>query len=602
MSRRAAVVLALSATAVVALGACGPSHSSSGTHDAGPSSDGAVVDGAPLPHTLESLVITPANQIVQLDLNATGTQAFTVMATYEDGTSDDVTAQATFAAANAAVGTFTGPTLAIPAFTASNAITSPITATLSGMTANAQITVVAYRQTGPQQDFFFILPYQDPNGPVMKPLAFSTAVPALDVFFLMDTTGSMAGEISNLQSALTGTVIPGIKSAVANSEFGVGSLEDFPIEPYGVPNSKSDCGQGLAEPDQPLRVFQTMTTDTGLLSTAVSELSTGSKPIGCGDDLPEGCEEAIYQVATGTGLTTPSPTNIPANTVGKGGAGFRTTSMPVIVAISDAGTHDPITTDVCTVDTPDGVFTVANAYAGAVQTVAHNRQQTKDAVAALCGRVVGISAIPSDGNTYSQSCTATSWMTDLATASGARVPPVAWSAGTRPAGCSATQCCTGQNGAGQSPDANGLCPMVFDVTTTGTGVSTGVVTGIQMLAQFATFDVDSAREGSNADINGVALPTPHTTADFLKSITPTSAVVPTTPAGLPVPTFDTTTFHTVTPGTTVSFAIDAFNDFVMQTDQAQIFRATIQVLAGGCTALDQRDVLILVPPAPVTIN
>ena len=39
-----------------------------------------------------------------------------------------------------------------------------------------------------------------------------------------------------------------------------------------------------------------------------------------------------------------------------------------------------------------------------------------------------------------------------------------------------------------------------------------------------------------------------------------------------------------------------------QTDQAQIFHATIQVLAGGCTPLDQRDVLILVPPTPVVIN
>jgi hypothetical protein len=71
---------------------------------------------------------------------------------------------------------------------------------------------------------------------------------------------------------------------------------------------------------------------------------------------------------------------------------------------------------------------------------------------------------------------------------------------------------------------------------------------------------------------------------------------------LPNPTFDTTTFYNVTPGTKVTFAVDAFNDFVMQTNDAQIFRATIRVTAGGCTALDQRDVLILVPPAPIVIQ
>ena len=79
-------------------------------------------------------------------------------------------------------------------------------------------------------------------------------------------------------------------------------------------------------------------------------------------------------------------------------------------------------------------------------------------------------------------------------------------------------------------------------------------------------------------------------------------MLPPPPPVLPTPTFDATTFHTVTPGTPVGFMVDAFNDFVPQTDHAQIFRATIQVLAGGCTPLDQRDVLILVPPTPITIQ
>ena len=85
------------------------------------------------------------------------------------------------------------------------------------------------------------------------------------------------------------------------------------------------------------------------------------------------------------------------------------------------------------------------------------------------------------------------------------------------------------------------------------------------------------------------------------SIVPLSAVKPTTPPGLPDPVIDLGIggFRDVTPGTVVTFEVTAFNDFVEQTNEAQFFEATIRVLAGGCTPLDERTVLILVPPAPV---
>ena len=47
---------------------------------------------------------------------------------------------------------------------------------------------------------------------------------------------------------------------------------------------------------------------------------------------------------------------------------------------------------------------------------------------------------------------------------GALVPPEAWDVAMRPNGCSAGQCCTGQRGAGEAPDKNGLCPLVFKVS------------------------------------------------------------------------------------------------------------------------------------------
>jgi hypothetical protein len=608
MTTRAGLV-AISIVAAAFAAACGPTHkTSSGTgSDAGPvATDAAPVDTGPLPHTLESIAITPTNPLIQLDLNTESSQGFVAMAEYSDGSAEDVSATATWTVANPMVGAMTGSTLLIPAFTSAGAQTSVISATANGVTGQAQITVVAYRQTGPQTDFFFILPYQDPMGAQSKPLAFSTAVPALDVFFLMDTTGSMTGEIQNLQNALTSTVIPGITTAVANSEFGVGALEDFPISPYGstdpIGTTNDDCRQGTNQPDQPLKLMQPITASTTAVQTGVAALSTmnGNNvvPIGCGDDWPEGSMESIYQAASGSGLTGPSPTSVPANHTGIGGVGFRQGTMPVIVTISDADSHGPDRTGTCTIQ---GFGTQSEQYTGTVAAVAHTTQNTKDALNGICARFVGIAAIQNP-NIYSASCTPESYMTDLATSTGARVPPAAWDVGTRPAGCSESQCCTAANGAGRAPDANGLCPVVFDVSTDGTGVSTNIVTGIQMLTRFAQFTVTDQTIGVGSDTSGNPLPAPHTTADFLKSIQPTSFMVPAAPPVIPDPTFDQTSFYSVTPGTVVSFAVHAFNDFVPQTSQAQIFSATITVLAGGCTPLDQRDVLILVPPMPITIN
>lgn len=580
----------LLALSVVACGPTSKHHSDGGVGDA----DDASVDAAPLPHTLVSLEVTPTNPLIELDLNADGSQGFTVTGHFQDGVDEDVTAQATWAVMNPAVGAMTGSTLLIPAFTAAAAETSLITASVGGLTGQAQITVVAYRRSGTQQDFFFILPYQDPTGQQTKPLDFSTTIPALDVFFLMDTTGSMYGEISNLQSALTGTVIPGIQSAVANTQFGVGALEDFPVDSYGNLHG-SDCGRGGdSTPDQPFKLRQAITNNVSAVQTAVNGLSNGvNAPIGCGNDWPEGGFEAIYQAATGEGLSAPSPTSVPANHTGIGGVGFRAGTMPVIVDVGDAMSHGVGETAVCTYTGESA------AYTGSVATVAHSRAQTKTALANICARVVGIAAIQTS---LTADCSPEEYLRDLATSTGARVPPAAWDVGTRPAGCSATQCCTGQNGAGMAPDADGLCPVVFDVAPNGTGVSTNIVTGIQMLTRFATFDVPTDRQGVMTDVDGNPLPMGYTTADFIKTVAPTSFVLPPPPPVLPNPTFDATTFHNVTPGTQVSFAVNAFNDFVPQTDQAQIFRATIRVLAGGCTPLDQRDVLILVPPTPIVIQ
>ncbi|MDB4953705.1 MAG: hypothetical protein JWO36_1274, partial [Myxococcales bacterium] len=413
------------------------SHKKGAGDDAGTGSDGD--GGGPLPHDLIGITVTPTNPLVELDLNVPGSQPFTATGQFADGVDQDITSQVTWTVANPAVGTITAATLAIPGFAAATAVTSTVTADFVGITGKAQITVVAYRQSGPQQDFFFILPYQDPAGAINKPLNFSTNIPALDVFFLMDTTGSMAGEIANLKSALTNTIVPGIQNAVANSQFGVGSMQDFPIAPYGTANCSA-----ANQPDQPLRLLQPITSSTSAVQAGVSALSTANgQPIGCGNDWPEGGIESIYQAATGNGLSSPAPTNIPANHTGIGGVGFRAGTMPVVVTITDAMSHGPGESASCVIFGQ----TQTLPYGGAVAAVAHSRAQTKTALANVCARVVGVAAIQT---AYPAACSGQEYLEDFATSTGARVPPAAWDVGVRPAGCAANQCCTDYNGAGRA--------------------------------------------------------------------------------------------------------------------------------------------------------
>lgn len=527
-------------------------------------------------HSLLSVTVSPIDHILEVDLNAPETMDYTATANYADGTTEDVTDVAGWSSSNAALGSFNGSTLEIPGFTQAMAETTLVTADYQGVEGLAQLTVVAYRQSGTQQDFFFVLPYEDPAGDQDKPLDFSTNVPSLDVFFAMDTTGSMDGIVNGLQASVN-SVIMDIQTQIADSQFGVGAYEDYPIYPYG----ENPCTYGaLGGPDQPFELFQEITANASLVQTGVNGLGVAGNAIGCGNDWPESMVEALFQVATGAGLSSPAPTNVPPNTSGVGGVGYRDGSMPVVVPMSDARSHNGI---------------LGENYGGTVATVAATRQEAIDALDAICARVVGVAANGWQGLDADPDIIA------MAEATGAVVPPVAWGTSGRPAGCNASQCCTGQNGVGRAPNGSGVCPLSFVVSSTGTGLGQAIVTGLDMLTRFATFDVVTETEGQTTGTKGEPLPPGTTTADFIVSIVPLSAVKPTNPPGLPDPIIDTGIggFRDVTPGTVVTFEVTAFNDFVEQTNEAQFFEATIRVLAGGCTPLDERTVLILVPPAPV---
>ncbi|MEM6296403.1 MAG: hypothetical protein AAGA54_34360 [Myxococcota bacterium] len=526
---------------------------------------------------LVGLTLDPANTVLAVGLDTATSQAFTAMAEFDDGSTVDVTASVTWETSNPVLGAMNADTLEVPGFPMAFAGSTVVSAALEGETAQTRVTVAAYPQADDAPTAFFVLPFEDPTGNQAESLSFQTSIEALDVFFNADTTASMDGEVTSLQQSLGMTIIPGITAQVANTWFGVGGFEDFPIFPYG----EASCTYGgLGGSDQPFELFTAMTDDVTAVQGAVDMLGVNGEAIGCGSDSPESGLEAMYQIATGEGLDGPGLTSVPANGVGLGGVGFRADSMPVIVNITDTLSHDAGPSDCSSAQ-----YTNAS-----VAAVAHTADETLNALDAICARVVQVSSNPNGGETCSAQADGIAW--NLAT--GAVVPPEAWDLAGHPPGCEPGQCCTGLGGAGLSPNEDGLCPLTFTAEFDGTGVDTSIVTGVEMLSQYAPIDVDRDWQGSGTDIDGTALPS-GTTADFIKVVAPQSNGPGPIP-GAADPVLTPTVFEDVIPGTEVTFSVQAYNDFLPQTDEPQLFVATVRALANGCSSLDTQEVYILVPP------
>ncbi len=185
--------------------------------------------------------------------------------------------------------------------------------------------------SGTESGFYHSLPF---GGPVeVDPLSFPITVTTADVYFLMDTTGSMGGEISNLQRGLTsgtyvagcgGGVIGGIGCIVPNAWFGAAFFDDYPVSPYG------SSGSG----DEVYRNRQDLTSDAAAAQRAVTGLRRHY-----GRDGPESNSQAIWAVTTGRGLGR-YLTNRSSCPDGRWGwPCFRADTIPIIVQFTDATYH-----------------------------------------------------------------------------------------------------------------------------------------------------------------------------------------------------------------------------------------------------------------------
>lgn len=489
--------------------------------------------------------LDPKNTTVIIDSATSpatpGSIAFKVL----QGTAD-VTSSAKFTLKDTSLGAFNGATFtsiaSLPAGVLGKS-TTVAAATDKGQ-ALGTLTVVQLRKTGPQRDFFFVVPFGDDPSPKSDVLMFSTNIKQADVAFVMDTTGSMGSAINNLKSAIQGTLMAQLQALIPNVGLAVVDYKDFgSSDPWAV------------------KVRQGVTTNLALAQAGVSPMTATG-----GGDTPEAAIGAMQYSLLGQALSG-SPA-VPAHSNPApglfGGVDFRTGSVPVVVNITDADWQ-------------------ANSGGATMASL-------KTAFSTTKAKFVNIA----ESGSFSFSNGPETQANELSDATGSSVPASAF--GTV-SGCAAGQCCTGKSGAGRAPTGpGGTCRLNF-ISQDGNGVSGGIVKAIEAIAVGSTFDVKAAASNDPKNPKGV---------DATKFIKALRAMDEGNPAnGCPAaPAKDSDadgikdTFLAVKAGTPVCFeVIPAKNTTVQPELDPQFYKALIDVIAvQGNLKLDNRSVLFLVPP------
>jgi hypothetical protein len=391
-------------------------------------------------------------------------------------------------------------------------------------------------------NFVFSVPFESPPTPRRDTLSFATNLREADIYFLVDTTGSMGGAIDNVQASLQGEdgIIASVRELIGNPFFGVGEFKDYAAGPEGAALPYG------GEDDYAYRNLQDLTDVDADIQAGVDALDEGG-----GGDGPESHLPALTAMITGDGLPGASDGagSLPARTDCLEGAFgwpcFRRGAVPVVVLISDALMHngpmgsDPYDDLVLGGPAPDYGSTVAALEEGNA-------------------RVIGV-AVRAAGITNPVRQQMASLAEDTGAVDGTRLPLV-------------------------SPAPDGL-------------VSAAVINQIRILASQTTLDisvryVDLPDAGAEVDTFGAFVDRieANTEGDRDRGCAPRPAIDNDGDGVLD-------TFPDVRPGDPVCFDIVVrTNATVMPTDEPQLFQGRLDVLGDGFTVLDERTVTYLVPP------
>jgi len=401
--------------------------------------------------------------------------------------------------------------------------------------------------TVPVDDFYVVLPYLGSHE--MRPLQFGTNIEIADVMFLVDMTGSMRGERTNLINGLVDVIIPGIQAEVSNVRFAAGGMDDYPVSPYGGGNDRpfyslteviggaADAGRWSLPAGPTTCPSDPATNDIGVIRgmpNGEPDILEAVQGLPChgGSDGPESYVPALWATATGSGLSWPGG-SVPDATCGASRTGypcFRSGALPIVLLFGDYSFHNG----------PGGV----DPYSFPAPTY----NEARDALNAIGARVITI---------FSGDSSLRGHYRNISRDTGA-------------------------------VRADGS-PLFFQISADGSGLDTTVVDAVVELVSGTPQDVSTRTENvpGNPDDFDATL--------FIKSIIPVEGYVDGV-AGVGYDSKDATTFYQVIPGTIVEFEVDFWNDVRMPATVSQVFVARIIVVGNGVADLDSRNVYILVPP------
>ncbi len=379
--------------------------------------------------------------------------------------------------------------------------------------------------------FYFELPYEGEKQ--NDTLIFSPQVQKADIFFNVDTTGSMGDEISTLKSTLSSTIIPGIKAKITDSAFGVSYFDDFPVGGYG------DSSSG----DMPFGLLQSPTTDVATAQAGVNKLKKHY-----GADGPESGYESLYKIATGAALSWNG------GSVAEGGVGFRSGTIPIVFHITDAAAHDSSN----------------NPYNSSYVYTVFNQSQVISAMNTIGAKVVSVVSKGGDQST------ATNQLTTVSNGTGAVVPSCA------NVGRTTLLYTIESNGSGLDSSAiNGVDALIkyasFDVRVEAAGDNDPSLDTKCFLKKIEALEYQPV-DSCAATI--VATPAAFNGADYNNGFS----------------NFSTGTSTAGTPGNKLTFNVEAMNDCFPQEKEAKMFKAYINVIDNKTgSVLDTQPVTIIVP-------
>ncbi len=392
-------------------------------------------------------------------------------------------------------------------------------------------------------DFFVVLPYLGDH--VTKTLRFGTEIQRADIYFLIDTTGSMGPSIDNVRSSLS-RIATALAGEIPDVQMGVGHFEDFPFasgSPFGDTffGGPADVAYGNE---------QDITGDVAAVQSALDGLV-----IGDGHDGPEAQVQALYQTATGAGgdwnfMGSAASWSLPRrdcfavpDEVGRrrGYPCFRPGSLPVVVLVTDIEWHN-------------GYATGDHWPYSQISPAPQGLPDAAMALNAIGGRYVGV-VVDSGGGSWPMDHEQVAMMTGSVDGTGA--------------------------------------PLVYDAVAG--SVSDRIIDGIRTLVGSTPQNVTTVTENVPPNPDGVDA------TGFIISITPLEGYGPGGIAGAGYDSKDDVAFYGVTPGTVVEFEVDFYNDFVTPPPTAQVYKANIVVMGNGVARLSERNVYIIVPPEGGTV-